>query len=57
VPEPEPGAGEIAIDVAHAGVTYAEVLYRRGVVDVDLPYVPGIEVGPRPRAGRRCQRA
>jgi NADPH2:quinone reductase len=50
VPEPEPGAGEIAIDVAHAGVNYAEVLYRRGAVDVDLPFVPGIEVSGHVRA-------
>jgi NADPH2:quinone reductase len=36
--------------VAHAGVNYAEVLYRRGAVDVDLPFVPGIEVSGHVRA-------
>lgn len=44
MPVPEPGPGEVAIDVAYAGVNYAEVLYRRGVVDVPLPFIPGIEV-------------
>src|SRR3954452_21375616 len=47
---PEPGRGQIAIDVAFAGANYAEVLYRRGVVDVELPFVPGIEVSGHVRA-------
>ncbi|WP_225634405.1 quinone oxidoreductase family protein [Streptomyces solaniscabiei] len=47
---PEPGPGQVAIDVAYAGVNFAEVLYRRGVVDVPLPFVPGIEVAGRIRA-------
>lgn len=50
VPVPEPGAGQVAIDVAYAGANFAEVLYRRGVVDVPLPFVPGIEVAGRVRA-------
>jgi NADPH2:quinone reductase len=44
MPLPEPGPGEVAIDVAYAGVNYAEVLYRRGLVNVVLPFIPGIEV-------------
>jgi NADPH2:quinone reductase len=44
MPVPTPASGEIAVDVAFAGLNYAEVLYRRGVVDVPLPFVPGIEV-------------
>jgi NADPH2:quinone reductase len=44
VPTPTPGPGEVAIDVAFAGANYAEILYRRGAVDVPLPFVPGIEV-------------
>jgi NADPH2:quinone reductase len=47
---PEPGPGQVAVDVAHAGANFAEVLYRRGVVDVPLPFVPGIEVAGRIRA-------
>ncbi|GAA0321048.1 zinc-binding dehydrogenase [Actinoallomurus spadix] len=47
---PEPGPGQVSIDVAYAGANFAEVLYRRGVVDVPLPFVPGIEVSGRIRA-------
>lgn len=47
---PEPGPGEVSIDVAYAGANFAEVLYRQGVVDVPLPFVPGIEVAGRIRA-------
>jgi len=50
LPVPEPKAGEVAIDVAYAGANYAEILYRRGAVDVPLPFVPGIEVAGRVRA-------
>jgi NADPH2:quinone reductase len=48
-PSPTPAAGQISIDVEFAGANYAEVLYRRGVVDVELPFVPGIEVAGRVR--------
>lgn len=47
---PEPGPGQVAIDVAYAGANFAEVLFRQGVVDVPLPFVPGIEVSGRIRA-------
>ncbi|GAA3439263.1 quinone oxidoreductase family protein [Kutzneria kofuensis] len=47
---PEPGPGQVAIDVAYAGANFAEILYRRGVVDVPRPFVPGIEVSGRVRA-------
>ncbi|MFC6064267.1 quinone oxidoreductase family protein [Streptomyces ochraceiscleroticus] len=50
VPVPAPGPGQVAIDVAYAGANFAEVLYRRGVVDVPLPFVPGIEVAGTIRA-------
>jgi NADPH:quinone reductase len=50
LPVPEPGPGQVAVDVAYAGANFAEVLYRRGVVDVPLPFVPGIEVAGRIRA-------
>lgn len=45
LPEPQPKPGEIAVEVNFAGVNFAEVLYRRGVLpDIPLPFVPGIEV-------------
>jgi NADPH2:quinone reductase len=50
LPAPEPAAGEVSIDVTHAGVNFAEVLFRQGLVDVPLPYVPGIEVAGTVRA-------
>ena len=49
-PVPSPGPGEVAIDVAYAGVNFAEILFRRGAVDVPLPYVPGIQVAGHVRA-------
>ncbi|MBW8486177.1 quinone oxidoreductase family protein [Actinomadura parmotrematis] len=50
VEAPEPGPGQVAIDVAYAGANFAEILYRQGVVDVPLPFVPGIEVSGHVRA-------
>lgn len=50
LPVPQPGPGQVAIDVAFAGVNYAEVLYRRGLIDVPRPFVPGIEVSGYIRA-------
>ncbi|MGW4275808.1 quinone oxidoreductase family protein [Streptomyces seoulensis] len=49
-PVPQPGPGQVTVDVAYAGANFAEILYRRGVVDVPLPFVPGIEVAGRVRA-------
>ncbi|GAA2412543.1 zinc-binding dehydrogenase [Actinomadura vinacea] len=49
-PVPEPGPGQVSIDVAYAGANFAEILFRRGIADVPLPFVPGIEVSGRVRA-------
>ncbi len=50
-PVPQPGSNEVSLDVAYAGVNYAEVLFRRGVVqDLSLPFTPGIEVSGYVRA-------
>ena len=48
--DPTPKPGQVAIDVAFAGVNYAEVLYRRGAVDVELPFIPNIEVAGHVRS-------
>lgn len=49
--DPSPGPGEVTIDVAYAGVNYAEVLFRKGIVsDLPLPFIPGIEVSGTIRA-------
>ena len=50
LPVPEPGPGQISVDVEYAGVNFAEILYRQGFRDVPLPFVPGIEVAGRVRA-------
>ncbi|WP_155371689.1 quinone oxidoreductase family protein [Catellatospora vulcania] len=43
LPEPVPGAGEVAIRVAYAGVQYGDVLVREGHFPVPRPFVPGFE--------------
>ncbi|MFF1476552.1 zinc-binding alcohol dehydrogenase family protein [Streptomyces sp. NPDC058301] len=47
---PRPGPGEVAIDVAYAGVNFAEVKARsEGYRVRSLPFVPGLEVSGRVR--------
>jgi NADPH:quinone reductase len=51
VEAPEPGPGQVAIDVAYAGVNYAEVMGRRGTLPLyQPPFVPGLEVSGTVRA-------
>ncbi|MEU8345747.1 quinone oxidoreductase [Spirillospora sp. NPDC048832] len=42
-PAPEPGPGEILVDVAAAGVNFIDVYFRTGAYPQDLPYTPGME--------------
>src|SRR5205807_7455386 len=44
--EPRPGPGQVAIDVAYAGVNFIDVMARRGDPGYASawPYVPGLEV-------------
>ncbi|GAA1869807.1 quinone oxidoreductase family protein [Actinomadura bangladeshensis] len=42
-PVPEPGPGEVLIDVAAAGVNFIDVYYRKGAYAQELPYTPGVE--------------
>jgi NADPH2:quinone reductase len=50
-PEPTPGAGQVAIDVAYAGVNFADVLARASGYRVQaLPFVPGLEASGHVRA-------
>jgi NADPH2:quinone reductase len=45
VPAPQPGPGQVAIQVAYAGVNYAEIMARRGGLHKgSLPFIPGLEV-------------
>jgi NADPH:quinone reductase len=43
LPDPEPGPGELLVDVTASGVNYVDTYQRRGVYPVDLPFVPGQE--------------
>ncbi|WP_205413237.1 quinone oxidoreductase family protein [Amycolatopsis ruanii] len=52
VPAPEPGPGQVAIDVAYAGINFIDVMARRGDPGYasGWPYVPGLEVAGTIRA-------
>lgn len=40
---PSPGEGQIAVEVAAAGVNFIDTYHRSGLYPVDLPFVPGLE--------------
>ena len=40
---PEPGPGEVAIQVGAAGVNFIDIYHRQGVYPMPLPFVPGRE--------------
>jgi NADPH2:quinone reductase len=46
IQEPEPGAGQVSIDVVNAGINFIDVMARRGDPGYASawPYVPGLEV-------------
>lgn len=52
VPMPEPGRGEVTIDVAYAGINFIDVMARRGDAGyvATWPFVPGLEVAGTIRA-------
>jgi NADPH2:quinone reductase len=43
IPEPVPGRGEVLVRLKAIGVNFIDVYFRRGVFDVRLPFVPGVE--------------
>jgi NADPH:quinone reductase len=43
VPTPEPGEGELLVDIAAAGVNYIDTYHRTGRYPLDLPVVVGME--------------
>lgn len=50
LPVPQPGPGQVSIDVAYVGVNFADVLARTTGYRVDtLPHHPGLEVSGRIR--------
>ncbi|KOV66222.1 quinone oxidoreductase family protein [Streptomyces sp. MMG1121] len=52
IEEPRPGAGQVSVDVAYAGLNFADVMARRGDVGYvsAWPYLPGKEVAGTVRA-------
>ncbi|NDU74625.1 zinc-binding dehydrogenase [Actinomadura sp. DSM 109109] len=42
-PVPEPGPGEVLIDVAAAGINFIDVYFRTGAYPQETPYTPGVE--------------
>ena len=49
-PDPEPGAGELVVEVAAAGVNYIDTYQRSGTYPTDTPFVPGLEAAGTVRA-------
>jgi NADPH2:quinone reductase len=50
LPDPEPGPGELLIEVAVAGVNYIDTYQRQGIYPIPLPFVLGMEGCGRVRA-------
>jgi NADPH:quinone reductase len=52
LPDPEPGPGQISVDVEAIGCNFADVLICRGAYQLkpELPFSPGSEVAGRVRA-------
>ena len=55
VPDPEPGDGEVVVDVTRAGVNFADTHVTRNdyLAKQELPLIPGGEVAGRAPDGRR----
>jgi len=43
LPDPEPGPGEVVVDVAASGVNFADITKRAGRIPEPLPFIPGHE--------------
>lgn len=43
VADPEPGSGELLVEVGAAGVNYIDTYHRTGVYPLRLPLIPGLE--------------
>jgi len=43
VEDPQPGPGQVRVRVAAAGVNFADVVMRRGLIPSPLPMIPGVE--------------
>lgn len=43
LPDPEPGPGQVVVDVAAAGLNFIDTYQRTGLYQIALPYVLGLE--------------
>ncbi|MGH3720446.1 MAG: quinone oxidoreductase family protein [Pseudonocardiaceae bacterium] len=43
LPDPEPGPGQLLVEVAAAGVNYIDTYHRSGAYPMPLPFIPGAE--------------
>lgn len=43
VPDPEPGPGELLVDVGAAGLNFIDTYHRGGLYPLDFPFIPGLE--------------
>ena len=43
VPDPEPAAGDVVVDVEAAGLNFIDTYHRTGLYPADLPLIPGLE--------------
>ena len=43
VPDPEPGPGQLVVEVSAAGVNFIDIYHRSGLYPMDLPFTPGQE--------------
>ncbi|MFC4947596.1 quinone oxidoreductase family protein [Pseudonocardia sp. GCM10023141] len=50
LPTPEPGPGQVLVEVAAAGVNFIDTYQRQGIYPIPLPFVPGMEAAGRVRA-------
>jgi NADPH2:quinone reductase len=55
LPDPVPGPGEVVVEVARAGVNFADTHQRQDnyLAKAELPFIPGVEVSGRTEDGRR----
>ena len=55
LPDPEPGEGEVLVEVARSGVNFADTHATRNdyLAEQSLPLIPGAEISGRTPDGRR----